>query len=119
MHLSRLSRNVFLIGGGSAFHRRRSQKRRASSQRTAPRSFCRIGHACAAYQDRVMRGLNCKRLQLDEQWGFVGMKSKNVPKAKKEVFGYGDVYVWLALDADTKLIPCWHVGPRNASAIRR
>jgi IS1 family transposase len=75
-----------------------------------------IGHACAAYQDRVMRGLNCRRLQLDEQWAFVGMKSKNVPLEKKDTFGYGDVYVWLALDADTKLIPCWHVGPRDADA---
>lgn len=75
-----------------------------------------IGHACAAYQDRVMRDLKCKRLQLDEQWGFVGMKSKNVPSEKKGTFGYGDVYVWVAIDSDTKLVPCWHVGPRDADA---
>src|SRR5258706_377645 len=72
-----------------------------------------VGEACAAYQDRVMSNLKCKRLQLDEQWSFVGMKQRNVPQELRGVFGQGDVYVWLALDADTKLIPCWHVGNRG------
>lgn len=75
-----------------------------------------IGHACAAYQDQVMVDLKCNRLQLDEQWAFVGMKARNVPDKLRDTFGYGDVYVWVALDADSKLIPCWHVGPRNADA---
>lgn len=65
-----------------------------------------------------MRNLPCKRLQLDEIWAFVGMKQRNVPEALKGTFGYGDVYTWTAIDADTKLIPCWHVGPRDAFAAR-
>jgi len=75
-----------------------------------------VGAACTAYQDRVMSNLKCKRLQLDEQWSFVGMKQRNVPQELRGVFGQGDVYVWLALDADTKLIPCWHVGSRTAKS---
>src|SRR2546422_30054 len=72
-----------------------------------------IGAGCSAYQDRVMRNLNCKKLQSDEQWAFVGMKEKNVPVELRGTFGYGDVYTWTAIDADTKLIPCWHVGTRG------
>src|ERR1700680_4587426 len=53
-----------------------------------------VGEACAAYQDRVMRNLKCKRLQCDEIWAFCGMKQKNVPASLKGVFGHGDVYTW-------------------------
>src|SRR6266853_1526307 len=74
-----------------------------------------VGAACALYQDRVMSNLKCKRLQLDEQWSFVGMKQKNVPQELRGVFGHGDVYVWLALDANTKLISCWLVGTGDAN----
>jgi IS1 family transposase len=75
-----------------------------------------VGTACAAYQDRVMRKLPCKQVQCDEIWAFVGMKEKNVPAAFKGTLGYGDVFTWTAIDADTKLIPCWHVGTRDASS---
>ncbi len=75
-----------------------------------------VGEACAAYQDRVMHNLTCKRLQADEIWSFVGMKQKNVRQENVGVFGYGDVYTWTAIDADTKLIPCWHVGTRGAES---
>src|SRR5207237_9600008 len=47
-----------------------------------------VGEACAAYQDRVMRNLKCKRLQCDAIWAFCGMKQKNVPAARKCTFGY-------------------------------
>jgi IS1 family transposase len=77
-----------------------------------------VGEACAAYQDRVMRNLNCKRVQCDEIWAFCGMKQKNVPAALKGTFGYGDVYTWTAIDADTKLIPCWLVGPRDGESAK-
>jgi IS1 family transposase len=75
-----------------------------------------VGAACAAYQDRVMRNLPCKKVQCDEIWAFVGMKQKNVPEALKGVFGYGDVYTWTAIDADTKLMPCWNIGTRGAES---
>jgi transposase-like protein len=44
------------------------------------------------------------------------MKQKNVPEELQGEFGYGDVYTWTAIDADTKLIPFWHVGTRNADS---
>ena len=73
-----------------------------------------VGEACAAYQDRVMRNLKCKRLQCDEIWAFCYSKERNVKTNKRQVEGAGDVYTWTAIDADTKLIPCWYVGARDA-----
>lgn len=74
-----------------------------------------IGIACADYQDGALRGLTCKQLQVDEIWSFCYAKQRNVPVEHKDEFGYGDVWTWTAIDADTKLIPCWHVGRRNAN----
>jgi len=73
-----------------------------------------VGTACAIYQNETLRNLTCKRLQLDEIWSFVGMKQKNVAPNRAGVLGYGDVYTWVAMDADTKLVPSWLVGTRDA-----
>ena len=73
-----------------------------------------IGKACAEYQDKVLRNLPCKRLQCDEIWGFCYGKEKNIPPKLKGKFGFGDVWTWIAIDADTKLIPSWVVGDRSA-----
>jgi len=81
---------------------------------TVIRLLSDIGTACKQYQDRHLRNLTCQRLQLDEIWGFVYAKEKNVPENKQGRFGYGDVWTWIAIDADTKLIPSWLVGLRNA-----
>lgn len=67
-----------------------------------------VGTACAAYQDRVMYGLRCNRLECDEIWSFVGAKAKNVTEDHPEEFG--DCYTFTAIDPDTKLMPCWLVG---------
>lgn len=72
-----------------------------------------IGCACAEFQDRTLRKLPCKRVQVDEIWSFVGMKAKNVPKEKQGVLGYGDVWTWTAIDAETKLVPSWLIGFRD------
>ena len=72
-----------------------------------------VGSACLEYQDEVMRDLPCTKLQCDEIWSFVYAKAKNVPAEHKGEFGYGDVWTWTALDADTKLVPCWRVGGRD------
>jgi len=77
-----------------------------------------IGSACADYQDRVLRNLKCKRIQCDEIWTFCYAKEKNVPADKKGQFGYGDVWTWVAMDADTKLVPSFMVGNRDAQAAR-
>jgi IS1 family transposase len=74
------------------------------------------GSACAKYQDEHLRNLPCKRVQADEIWSFVYSKAKNVPAEKRGQFGYGDVWTWTANDADTKVVPCWHVGTRSAQA---
>jgi len=73
-----------------------------------------IGKACAEYQNRVFRNLTCKKIQCDEIWSFCYAKAKNVPDKKKGQFGYGDIWTWVAIDADTKLVPSWLVGNRDA-----
>lgn len=73
-----------------------------------------VGKACSEYQDRVLRNLPCKRLECDEIWSFCYSKQKNVPEDKQDQFGYGDVWTWTAIDADTKLIPSWLVGLRDS-----
>jgi IS1 family transposase len=75
-----------------------------------------LGEACADYQDKAFRNLNCNRIECDEIWSFVGAKNKNATQEQKEALNWGDVWTWVALDADTKLVPCWLVGPRNAGA---
>ncbi len=73
-----------------------------------------VGVACAKYQDIYLRNLPCKNIQCDEIWSFCYSKQKNVPEEKQGRFGYGDVWTWTAIDADTKLVPCWLVGLRDA-----
>ena len=72
-----------------------------------------LGTACAEYQDRTFQNLKCKRIQCDEIWQFCYAKEKNVPAEKKGKFGYGDVWTWVAIDADTKLIPSFMLGNRD------
>jgi len=86
------------------------------SKNTILKLLVHVGNACLDYQDRVMRNLPCRKLQADEIWAFVGMKQRRVPQELKGVLGIGDVYTWLAIDADTKLIPCWHVGTRDSES---
>jgi len=86
------------------------------SQNTIAKLLVDLGNACAEYQDKAFRNLRCKRIQCDEIWSFCYSKQKNVPAEEAEVFGYGDVWTWVAIDAETKLVPCWMVGPRNAEA---
>jgi IS1 family transposase len=81
---------------------------------TVVKLLARVGEACADYQRRTLRNLPCKRLQCDEIWSFCYAKEKNVPQELRGKFGYGDVWTWTALCADTKLIACWRVGDRDA-----
>lgn len=73
-----------------------------------------LGYACAAFQDRTLRNLDCKRIQCDETWQFFYAKEKNVPAEKQGQFGFGDVWTWAAMCADTKLIVTWALGTRGA-----
>jgi IS1 family transposase len=75
-----------------------------------------VGNGCAIYQDKVFRNLTCKRIECDEIWSFVYAKERHLTPELQGVFGYGDVYTWVAIDADTKLVPCWNVGRRDAQS---
>ncbi|MGA2985244.1 MAG: IS1 family transposase [Terriglobia bacterium] len=77
-----------------------------------------IGNACADYQDRTLVNLNCKRIQCDECWSFVYVKQKNVPATMKGQFGFGDVWTWVAIDAQTKVVPSFMVGNRDLRSAR-
>lgn len=77
-----------------------------------------VGAACLEYQRRTLVNLPCKRIQCDEIWSFVGMKERQVdPKLRGKV-SYGDIWTWTAICADTKLMPCFHVGKRSAKDAR-
>src|ERR1700737_47636 len=84
------------------------------AKNTIVKLLAELGPACAAYMDKTLRNLPCKRIQCDETWSFCYAKAKNVPADKKGVFGFGDVWTWVAMDADTKLICSWLVGTRDA-----
>lgn len=75
--------------------------------------LCDLGCACAAYHNRNVRNLRVRRLQCDEIWSFVGAKKKNANPEKKQE-GWGDVWTWVGLDADTKLCVSYLVGGRDA-----
>ncbi len=74
-----------------------------------------VGEACLAFENKTLRNLTCKNIQCDEIWSFCYAKEKNVPQNKKGQFGYGDVWTWTALDADTKLMCSWMIGDRSAA----
>jgi len=84
------------------------------SKDTVMKLWREIGEACIAYMDRELVNLPCKRLQVDEIWSFVYAKAKNVPAEKEGQFGVGDVWTFTAIDAETKLMPSFLVGSRDA-----
>ncbi len=73
-----------------------------------------LGEACADYQDRTLVDLPCRTIQCDEIWNFVYAKAKNVPAERRREPGVGDVWTWIAIDADSKLVPSWFVANRTA-----
>ena len=85
-----------------------------ASKNTVVKLLADAGEAFSDYQDRILRGLTCKRVQVDEIWAFVYAKAKNVATAKAAPEGAGDCWTWMAIDADTKLIPSFYVGARDA-----
>jgi IS1 family transposase len=74
-----------------------------------------LGAACADHHHAFVRNVRSKHVQVDEIWQFVYAKAKNVPNEKRETFGYGDVWTWVALDADSKMVLSWRIGPRDGA----
>lgn len=87
-----------------------------AAKNTVSKLLVDLGSACREYQDKAFRNLSCKRIQCDEIWSFCYAKQKNVPEELKGVFGYGDIWTWTAICADTKLVPSWLVASRSAEA---
>src|SRR5437868_7845928 len=82
---------------------------------TIMKLLCDLGRACSEYQDKVFRNLTCKRIQCDEIWSFVYAKEKNCDIFQK-MDGAGDAWTYVAIDADTKLVPCRFIGRLHAGA---
>ena len=92
----------------------RSTARQAEvSKNTVSRLITNVGIAASLYQDRAFRNLNIRRVEADEIWSFCSAKERHVPDDHLDDPNYGDVWTWTAIDADTKLIPSWHVGDRT------
>ena len=87
-----------------------------ASKNTVTKLVIDAGHACAAYQDRVLRNLPSKRVQVDEIWNFVYAKNANVKSAKAAPADAGDVWTWTAIDADSKLLVSWLVADRTTES---
>lgn len=90
------------------------------AKKTVMRVLVEVGEVCADYQDRVFRNLRPRRWQLDEIWGWIYCKDKNrtpaIAVAHPEA---GDVWLWVAFDADTKLVPSWMLGDRSLKIASR
>jgi IS1 family transposase len=84
-----------------------------AAKNTVAKLLVDLGTVCSIHMDRSMQNLTCERLQVDEIWSFVYAKQKNVPADKRGQAG--DVWTWVALDADTKLVPSYRIGPRDYS----
>jgi IS1 family transposase len=114
--LERRAQIVGLLAEGNSL---RAASRLADvSINTVTKLLLDVGAAAEEYQDRTLRGLKTRRIQCDEIWAFVYAKTKNVPEAHKGELGFGDVWTWTAIDADSKLVPSWAVGRRDGFTAR-
>lgn len=79
---------------------------------TIMRLGVKVGQGCERLLDSLMRGLDCKRIQIDELWGYVGSHQRAV---RDENPDHGDCWVFVAIDADSKLVPSYRVGKRTSA----
>src|ERR1700692_2683622 len=83
------------------------------ARNTVTKLLVDLGIVCMKFHDEHVRNVRVRRLQCDEIWAYVGAKAKNVSAEKKEI-GWGDVWTWVGIDADTKLVVSYLVGGRGA-----
>jgi IS1 family transposase len=83
------------------------------ARNTVTKLLVDLGTACMAFHDKHVRHVRVRRLQCDEIWAYIGAKAKNVSVEKKEI-GWGDIWTWVGMDADTKLVVSYLVGGRGA-----
>lgn len=79
---------------------------------TIMRLMVRVGQTCRQIMDEKIRDLNCSHIELDEIWCYVGKKQRHVKKSD-DLSTVGDFWTWVALDAETKLVPTFRVGKRD------
>jgi hypothetical protein len=91
----------------------------AVAMNTIQKLMADLGRACTEYQDKAMRNLKWKHIQCDEIWQFCCAKDKYAPTDKCGNFGFGDIWIRVALDADTKLVPSFTIGGRGAQTAKR
>ena len=84
-----------------------------AAKNTVVKLLCDVGRACEHFHNLKMINLPCKRIEIDEIWSFCYAKNRNVPEKYRGQFGYGDIWTWVALDPDTKLVPLWLVAKRS------
>jgi IS1 family transposase len=84
------------------------------SLNTITKLLADLGTACAAFHDQRVRNLPTTRVEADEVWTFCYARRDNVPEDKRGVLGYGDLWTWIGLDVDSKLVVSWMVGRRDA-----
>lgn len=87
-------------------------------KKTIANLLVRVGDGCARVLDEQMRNLDCTRFELDEIWSFIRKKERHVDPEKDDPSQVGDCWVYVALDAETKLIPTYRVGKRGANETR-
>jgi IS1 family transposase len=86
------------------------------AKKTVMRLLVEVGDVCADYQDRAFRNLRCKRLQLDETWSWIYCKQRNRTESiAKRHPDAGDIWLWVCIDADSKLVPSWMLGARDTA----
>lgn len=105
-----------LVDGNSI---RATSRITGASKNTITKLLVDVGKVCSEYQDKKLRNLPCERIQCDEVWSFCYSKKKNVPEKFKGQFGYGDIWTWTSICADTKLMPSWYmvIGTENQQQI--
>ena len=84
------------------------------SRNTVAKLLVDLGEAASAYMNETLVDLPCKVIECDEIWSFCYAKAKNVPAEHEGEWGYGDVWTWVAIDADTKLVPAYYIGRRDS-----
>ena len=101
---------ITALAGGNSI---RSVERMTGIHRdTIMRLGVRVGEGCAAVMDSTMRDLDCRLIQMDEIWGFVGKKKKNASEADRRE-GLGDVWTFVAIDVESRMVPAYLVGKRD------
>ena len=83
---------------------------------TIMRLLVLAGERCQSLMDSKLRNLHMGHIQLDEIWTYVQKKNRRVRKDDSPEIG--DAWVYVAIDADTKLVPAFHVGKRHLADTR-